>query len=65
MPKTIFDVLNENISERIENTKQHLASGNAKDFPEYRELCGLIRGLESAQREVNDLSRNYMEDEND
>lgn len=65
MPKTVFDVLNENIMERIESAKQHLANGNAKDFPEYRELCGLIRGLESAQREVNDLSRHFMEDEDD
>ena len=65
MPKTVFDVLNENIIERIESTKQRLAIGSAKDYPEYRELCGLIRGLEFAQREVDDLSRHYMEDEND
>jgi len=34
-------------------------------FAGYRDLCGFIRGLEVALREVNDLSRNYMEDEND
>jgi hypothetical protein len=65
MAKTVFDVLNESFIDRINSAKQHLASGSAKDYSEYRELCGLIRGLESAQRDVNDLSRHFLEDEND
>ena len=44
---------------------EHLTSGAIKDFAEYRDLCGFIRGLEVALREINDLSRNYMEEEDD
>ena len=32
-----------------------LASGGAKDFAEYRHICGTIRGLASAGTLVNDL----------
>jgi hypothetical protein len=32
-----------------------LSSGGAKDFAEYRHICGAIRGLTSAETLVNDL----------
>jgi hypothetical protein len=28
-------------------------------------MCGLIQGLSVAQREILDLARNYMDDDND
>lgn len=65
MAKTVFDVLAENYSERINATKEVLSCGGAKDYPEYRELCGLIRGLEHALREVQDLSRKFLEEDED
>jgi len=65
MAKTVFDVLNEKISELKGSSKEFLNSGGAKDFAEYKEVCGVIRGLDAALREINDLSRNYMEDEDD
>jgi hypothetical protein len=65
MAKTVFDVLNEAIREKIDSVSEALASGSAKDYPEYRELCGLIRGLEHALREVNDLSRKFLDEDND
>ena len=42
-----------------------LASGRAVDFAAYREQCGLIRGLDLALREIIDLSRNYMDDDDE
>jgi len=36
-----------------------------QDFPEYKELTGLIRGLETSLSHIEDLSRNYMEDEDE
>lgn len=65
MAKTVFDVLNEKISELKGSSEDFLKSGGAKDFAEYREVCGVIRGLNAALREVSDLSRNYMEDDDD
>ena len=65
MAKTVFDVLNEQIDEQISSAKVFLAAGSAKDYSNYREVVGLIRGLEASKRFVEDLSRNYMDDNDD
>ena len=65
MAKTVFDVLEDKITAEMQAANELLVSGAANDFAQYRDLCGFIRGLEVALREVNDLSRNYMEDKDD
>jgi hypothetical protein len=35
----------------------HLANGGAKDFAEYRHVCGVIRGLVHAETLVKDLAQ--------
>ena len=65
MAKTVFDVLKEKLTETKTSSEEFLNSGGAKDYAAYREVCGVIRGLDAALREVNELSRNYMEDEDD
>jgi len=34
-------------------------SGAAKDYAQYREICGVIRGLTTTIREIEDLAKNY------
>lgn len=65
MGKTVFDVLNERISESLTAAQDAMCGGSARDFAEYREACGYIRGLETALREVRDLARIQMEDDDD
>jgi hypothetical protein len=65
MATTVFDVLIEKLEEQLTSTKESLCDGGAKNEAEYRELCGFIRGLRTAQREVKDLSRNFMEEDDD
>lgn len=65
MAKTVFQVLLDNINAHRTAVVDSLASGGAKEYAEYRELCGLIRGLETAQREIQDLSRHYMENDDE
>ena len=65
MAKTVFDVLTDKLTDHKRSSEELLHSGAAKDFSEYREVCGVLRGLDTALREVNDLSRNYMEDADD
>lgn len=65
MGRTVFDVLNEKIEEHRSSAITMLAQGSVTDFAKYRELCGLIRGLETALREVNDLARHQMETDDD
>jgi hypothetical protein len=63
--KTVFDVLTQKIDEDISSATQFLAGGSAKDFAGYKEIVGLIRGLEASKQYVEDLSRNYMDEDND
>tara|TARA_R100000458_G_C8196757_1_gene188616 strand:- start:98 stop:295 length:198 start_codon:yes stop_codon:yes gene_type:complete len=65
MAKTVFDVLKEKIEADIVSAQGFLNAGSAKDYANYREIVGLIRGLKSSISYIEDLSRNYMEDDND
>ena len=65
MAKTVFDVLLQSIADEYSSVADSIISGAVKDHSEYRELCGLIRGLEIARREIQDLARNYLDDNDD
>lgn len=57
MATTAFDVVLKEIEDRRESIAQALISGAAKDFPEYKSLCGEIRGLSQAYSYITDLVR--------
>ena len=63
--KTVFDVLKDKMNEDVSSALQFLGSGGAQDFAQYKEVTGLIRGLESCLVHVKDLARNQLEDDND
>jgi hypothetical protein len=66
MAKSVFDVLLMKYGEDVSSSTQFLANGGAKDFSEYREVVGRIRGLQLAIQTTKDLSRSQMEeDDND
>jgi hypothetical protein len=44
---------------------ESLVSGGAKDFAEYKAACGIIRGLSLARMEIQDLSRTFMDDDDE
>ena len=62
---TVFDVLQKKIEEDIPSATEFLGDGGAKDFAQYKEITGMLRGLTSCLNHVNDLSRNYLDDDND
>ena len=62
---TVFGVLANKIQDLKKDSEVFLADGAAKDYAQYKEGCGRIRGLNDALREIEDLSRNYMEDDDD
>ena len=64
MAKTVFDVLKDRIDGDISSAQSFLNAGSPKDYANYREVVGLIRGLEASKSYVEDLSRNYMDDDN-
>lgn len=66
MAKTVFDALIDKHEEDVASATQFLVSGGCRSFDEYREVTGRIRGLQLAIQTTKDLSRNYMEeDDND
>ena len=65
MPKTVFDVLKDNIDEQLSSAMEFLKGGAPKDYAHYREVVGLIRGLEASKSYIEDLSRNFMESDDD
>jgi len=63
--KTVFDVLNEKLTLAMKDQEAFVVSGGAKTFEAYKEACGVIRGLARAQQEVQDLAKNFMEQDDD
>ena len=63
--KQMLDHLVKKLIEREESIKDSLVSNSAKDFAEYKHLCGVIQGLRLAKMDVQDLVQRYEEFEND
>lgn len=59
MDNTLEVLLKQYKDKRMQITDA-IADGAAKDYAEYRAMCGEIRGLLTAERYVNDLAK-HME----
>lgn len=65
MAATVFSVVIKEIEEKQKYLADALASGAAKDYAEYKFMCGEIRGLSFAHSYVNDLVRRMEQDEDE
>jgi hypothetical protein len=65
MAQTVMDLLQRKLKDQEDSHVQALAGGAVIDYAAYRELCGVIRGLQTAQREIADLVRKLKDDDND
>ena len=61
MNKSRLDLLISKLEERKSSFVEALSTGVSKDYAEYREMCGVIRGLATAQMESADLKRKLKE----
>jgi len=61
---TEVDLLRGKYQEEIAAKVEFLASGNAKDYADYRHICGVIRGLRTADEVLIDLAKR-LEHEDD
>ena len=50
-----LNVIRSELDKLKQDQMQFLAGGGAKDFAEYRHICGIIRGLGHADELVKDL----------
>jgi hypothetical protein len=65
MELKIFDILNQKLNERVLDISRSLSDGVAKDYADYRGMCGVIKGLRTAQFELNDLLRKIKDDDDE
>lgn len=63
--RQMLDHLFNKLKDREKELSLALSDSVAKDFAEYKHLCGVIQGLRQAKLEVQDLVQRYEEFEND
>ena len=61
----MLEVLNSKLEEHVKQLVDVVSGGSAKSYDHYKELCGVIRGLQTAQVEIADLVRKTKEYEDD
>ena len=57
-----LQVLREKLRTDMNNFTDDLANGQCSSFEQYKELCGVIRGLAFAERHLLDLAEHMKED---
>jgi len=65
MNNTVMDLLTRKLKEQEDIHIQALVGGVVADYASYKEQCGVIRGLQTAQREIADLVRKQKELDDD
>lgn len=61
----LLEVLNSKLEDNVKQLVDVVSAGGAKSHEHYKELCGTIRGLQTAQMELADLVRKTKEYEDD
>lgn len=52
-----FEVLSKQIDEKVQQLFEHVGTGRAETFEEYKRLCGEIKGLLTARGYTLDLKQ--------
>ena len=61
----LLEVLDSKLDEQIKQIVDVISAGGAKSHEHYKELCGTIRGLQTAQMEIADLVRKIKDYDDD
>ena len=59
---TELDLIKKRIRQIMNELADDLATGNAKDYAEYRFFVGMISGLAMAERDILDIEKRNSED---
>lgn len=65
MDYKLLEVLNGKLEEHVKQLVEIVSAGGAKSHEHYKELCGTIRGLQTAQMEIGDLVRKIKDYDDD
>jgi hypothetical protein len=52
-----FEHLRSQIDSKVQQLQEAMADDNAKDFSEYKKMCGEVKGLLTARLYIKDLQR--------
>ena len=55
------EIVVQNIDEKVKQLQEVIGRGDARNFEEYRGLCGEIKGLLAARSYIKDLTKNMEE----
>ena len=55
---SVFQTLRDKLRADMNNFTDDMANGQCTSFEQYKELCGVIRGLAYAERHLIDLAEN-------
>jgi hypothetical protein len=58
MTMGVLEALRDKLRADMNNFTDDLANGQCSSFEQYKELCGVIRGLAYAERHLIDLAEN-------
>lgn len=59
----LLELLHQKLEDQLQPLRRAVSDGGAKSYDHYKELCGNIRGLETAQLEIKDLVRKLKDSE--
>jgi len=65
MMANLLEVLDSKLDEQIKQLVDVISAGGANSHEHYKELCGTIRGLQTAQYELADLVRKTKDYDDD
>jgi len=65
MDHKLLDILNGKLQDQVQQVVDVVSAGGAKSHEHYKELCGTIRGLQTAQMELADLVRKTKDYDDD
>lgn len=65
MDKKILGLLHTKLAQRVADISESLAAGAASDYADYQRMCGVVTGLLTAQREIQDLATKLKEKDED
>ena len=62
---TGLELLLKQIDEKVQQLEEDLSTGSAKDFSEYKAMCGEIKGLLTARMYIKDLQQRMENSEDE
>ena len=62
---SLLEVLDSKLEDHVKQLVEVVSAGGAKSHEHYKELCGTIRGLQTAQYELADLVRKTKDYDDD